>query len=428
MKKCDGITLIALVITIIVLLILAVVSITMISSQDGILNRVTGAKEVQKKATDNEKIKLAIQAAMTNESGEINETELGVELSKLGYKYEDAVAKKDGKSYAVLTDGSLIEGTKISDLSSAIETEGANENINVLDEYGNVFVLPKGFKIVSEASNVTQGIVIEDVTAGNITTEGTTENPTVGSQFVWIPVGTVKKLENNIVKIYSIELARYVFDDKGNVNNTLTKMKATEQLKLTNGTTNYYTDDDNLDSTFVKSAKENGGYYIGRYEAGDSSTNVARSSATDGTLVCKAEQQVYNWITKADAKIKSENMYKGKKFKSDLVNSFAWDTAILFEQTFDDRIKTENMLPYSKQNSLNKGSSPITTGTSGDKICNIYDMAGNCFEWDTESYNKSTQCVARGGIYSNSNYTTKNRRSTSDRAIANGSFRPILYL
>ena len=365
---------------------------------------------------------------MMKESGEINETELGTELSKLGYEYEDAIVKKDGKSYAVLTDGSMIEGTKISELS--LTAEGASENTNVIDEYGNVFVLPKGFKIASDASNVTQGIVIEDVTAGNITIEGNISNPTAGSQFVWVPVGDVKKVESNRIKIYSIEIARYVFDDKGNVDNTLTKTKSTEQLKLTSAA-KYYIEKENLDTTFVKSVKENHGYYIGRYEAGDSlatANNKPRDSETEGTLVCKAEQQVYNYILKENAKIKSENMYNGKTFKSALINSFAWDTAILFEQTFDDRIKTEDLLPYSKQTSLNKGSLPITTGTSGDKICNIYDMSSNCFEWDTETSNTSTECVARGGIYSNSSYSTKNRRSTPDRAIANGSFRPILYL
>ena len=416
-----GITLIALVITIIVLLILAGVSIAMISSQDGIPGKATSAKETQKKAADEETVRLALQAAMMNENGEINETELGTELSKLGYKYEDAIVKKDGKSYAVLTDGSMIEGTKISELS--LTAGGASENTNVIDEYGNVFVLPKGFKITSDASNVTQGIVIEDVLAN--------DNTSKGNQFVWIPVGDVKKVENNIIKIYSIEIARYVFDDKGNVDNTLTKTKSTEQLKLTSAATKYYIEKENLDTTFVKSVKENHGYYIGRYDAGDSlatANNKPRDSETEGTLVCKAEQQVYNYILKENAKIKSENMYNGKTFKSALINSFAWDTAILFEQTFDDRIKTEDLLPYSKQTSLNKGSLPITTGTSGDKICNIYDMSGNCFEWDTETSNTSTECVARGGIYSNSNYSTKNRRSTSDRAIANGSFRPILYL
>lgn len=44
-KKDKGITLIALVITIIVLLILAGVSISMLTGENGIINKATGAKE-----------------------------------------------------------------------------------------------------------------------------------------------------------------------------------------------------------------------------------------------------------------------------------------------------------------------------------------------------------------------------------------------
>ena len=41
--------------------------------------------------------------------------------------------------------------------------------------------MPAGFKIVNGATTVDKGIVIEDVT----------ETATKGSQFVWIPVGTI---------------------------------------------------------------------------------------------------------------------------------------------------------------------------------------------------------------------------------------------
>ena len=51
MKKCRGITLIALVITIIVLLILAGVSLSLIAGENGILKRATGAVSQNRKAT-----------------------------------------------------------------------------------------------------------------------------------------------------------------------------------------------------------------------------------------------------------------------------------------------------------------------------------------------------------------------------------------
>ena len=71
-RNKKGITLIALVITIIVLLILAGVSISMISSQDGILNKATTAKETQKDATELERVKLAAQSALIEGEGTID--------------------------------------------------------------------------------------------------------------------------------------------------------------------------------------------------------------------------------------------------------------------------------------------------------------------------------------------------------------------
>ena len=65
MKKNNGITLIALVITIIVLLILAGVSIAMITSQDGILGKAKNAKVASALGTAKDGVNNAIAEAMT---------------------------------------------------------------------------------------------------------------------------------------------------------------------------------------------------------------------------------------------------------------------------------------------------------------------------------------------------------------------------
>ena len=110
LRNKKGITLIALVITIIVLLILAGVSITMISSQDGILGKATNAKETQKEATEVEKVKLAVQAAMMNENGTVDKTELNNELSKIGYgPVSDLPAdiEINGEKYTITSNGEV---------------------------------------------------------------------------------------------------------------------------------------------------------------------------------------------------------------------------------------------------------------------------------------------------------------------------------
>ena len=75
--------------------------------------------------------------------------------------------------------GRYIEYT--STLGTVTGSETSNTTVN--DKYGNKVVVPAGFKIANPSDTVSDGIVIEDVNAGNTNTKG--------SQFVWIPVGNV---------------------------------------------------------------------------------------------------------------------------------------------------------------------------------------------------------------------------------------------
>ena len=112
------------------------------------------------------------------------------------------------------------------------------------------------------------------------------------------------------------------------------------------------------------------------------------------------------------------------KFESDLINSYAWDTATLFLQEFGWKI-------YSRQISINT-SGPNANGTvsdsNKDNPCNVYDMASNCFEWTTETCsNPNYACVKRGGNYNNSNnYTSNRNNNNTTNANNNNSFRPLL--
>ncbi len=74
MKKRDGITLIALVVTIIVLLVLAGISISMLTGQNGILNRAQEAKEKTGTSNAEEKIKIAVASCLIQNNGNLNIT------------------------------------------------------------------------------------------------------------------------------------------------------------------------------------------------------------------------------------------------------------------------------------------------------------------------------------------------------------------
>ena len=109
LRNKKGITLIALVITIIVLLILAGVSISMISSQDGILKKTTSAKEMNKKAEYEEAVKLALQAAMVNENAEVDYDNIDKYLTGAQVDKDAKIIKYNENNYQVKKDGTIKE-------------------------------------------------------------------------------------------------------------------------------------------------------------------------------------------------------------------------------------------------------------------------------------------------------------------------------
>ncbi len=292
------------------------------------------------------------------------------------------------------------------------------DNTELQDACGNKIVVPAGFKIVSNddtsnATTVDKGIVIEDATSA----------ATAGSQFVWIPVGKIyadeAKTEANAK---TITLGRYDFDETTGVASAYSGNYVEEDKGDTNATLKNYgnTIAKNI-TNFKNSVTQNGGYYIGRYEA---RTTKARDGYKNPLtqITEKGTDQVYNYVTQLQAANQAQNMYNSTKFTSDLMNSYAWDTATLFLQTYGTNAT------YSRKTSIN--SSLSQTGTTDDKQCNVYDMASNVWEWTTEtSNNSSSPCARRGGSYIySSNFTSSHGSSTTSGSVANIGFRPLLFV
>ena len=442
LKESKGITLIALVITIIVLLILAGVTIATLTGDNGILKKAGDAKTQTEQAKEDENLKIAI-AGSYGTDGKLNLKDLKDNLKNQGiltnsneFPLEVTV---NGEKKKIDANGNIIGSIQ------SLKTKGTvfNDTTTLEDTYGNQVTIPKGFKIASDsATEVTGGIVIEDATY----------TKTIGSQFVWIPVGTgenaIKKANKETVEI---ELGRYDFtkNSDGTITTSEYSGSNTEDTTASHNSSRENAIAKDIEK-FKTSANSNHGYYIGRYEAGvvDYNSSVSTSNSNNETnwtgytgdnikLVCKKEQQVWNYVTQNKASELSRNMYGSEaKVTSDLINSYAWDTAIVFIQ----KCGTEsNSSTYSKTDGQSSTSTrePQTTGTNilkatskVDKQCNIFDMAGNCFEWTTETHSDSyAPCVSRGGNYSYSNYYTSYRGySNTSRAESIFSFRPLLYL
>ena len=397
-KNKNGITLVALVITIIILLILSTISIQSLTNT-GLFAKAQEAKEKSQNAEEN-------QAKTLNE-------------------YEDELNK-----YISGTAKETFKGTTVADAIKYADILNNDNNTELQDAYGNKIVVPAGFKIVSNgdtnnATTVDKGIVIEDAT---VDSEGKA-TATSGSHFVWIPVGTIyTDIGHTEINKKTIELGRYNFnettgaksaysgkyveEDKGDTNTTLKNYGNTLAKNITN---------------FTNSVTTNGGYYIGRYEA---RTSTARSSKNDALtqITEKGTDQVYNYVTQLQSAQLAQNMYNSNKYTSDLMNSYAWDTATLFLQTCGEE-------KYSIKKSVNsslasKGTNASDYTGTRDNVCNVYDMTSNVWEWTTEtSVNSNTPCVHRGGSCYNS-YIYTSYRANAYTSYTDGylGFRPLLYL
>ena len=374
-NKNKGITLVALVVTIVVLLILAGISISALTNT-GIFQK---AKDAKQKSADAE---LDQNTKLDSYEEEIS--------NYLPPDVKQAIKK--GKPLST------------------------DKNTEIVDEKGNKIVIPAGFKVTGEATTVDQGIVIEDATVDK---DGK-PTATAGSQFVWVPVGKITKEDGTKTEI---KLNRYTFASDG-----------TPTEKNNEVINSYFSETESKGNTvaknivnFTNSVKANGGYYIGRYEARTTTARTASGNALT-QITEKGTDQVYNYVTQKQAAEQAQGMYTSNNFTSDLMNSYAWDTAITFIQKCTDKPN------YANQTSLNKSLSQ--TGTTNDNPCNIFDMASNVWEWTTETSSRISSatlseapCAYRGGLYGNNRYYTSYRGDTglSDSSNIIG-FRPLLYV
>lgn len=267
-------------------------------------------------------------------------------------------------------------------------------------------LIPAGFIPLNENGAVWQssdgykrGLVITDAVDAN--------GVSTGNEFVWVPVdGTI------------VTYGRYDFGYGG-----VTYSSCSETLI------------DELNTTVSNSSiNRNGGFYIARYEAGIA-TNMTKltsdSTATYGSgtykPVSKQGATVWNYIkwgtsnndtTPGNGAVTvARSMYPTSNSNygvvSTLIYAAQWDTALKFIQAYDTG--EEGYATYAT-NSAGYGNHSGTDGkgdtfasTSEPTTCgaapqfrqkNIYDMAGNVWEWTMEY--SSNNRIFRGGYYNGS--------------------------
>ena len=417
LRKEKGITLIALVITIIVLLILAGVTIVALSGDNGILQRASEASERTKQANVEEQVKLAVTGSI-GEDGKIDIGKLNEELEKIeGEKTEIPVSS--------LPADITIDGYEVHIDGKGIVSIGDNTGETVVDGV----TVPDGFYYVGGTKDT--GLVISDAEGDDL------DNSNKGNQFVWVPVENFEVFKREHFGTEAQKWWTGTFVTDGLSENNLYEPEADGIMENTEVEKMY------------KSVKENKGFYVGRYEAG---TTASSEAGIRGEVVSKKMAKVYNNIGFADTDDMTDetggavevarSMYskeKGDSVTSTLIYGVQWDAIMRWMKdepnlTDGKYIQDSTGMGWYDDNYAS-GNSTHQTGTDLDggknKVKNIYDLAGNVWEWTIESSNTDNRVGRGGGYLSSSSAFPASGRGNNvlpSMSYSNIGFRVTLYL
>lgn len=406
-NKCfnynNGITLVALVVTIVVLLILAGVTINLVIGKNGLISRAKEAREKTEEAKESEE-------RTTNDISEwIMETANYLPITE------------ETKPYMPSSEFSRVEGT-----------------------------------------NLNNGLVIQDAE----------EN-----QYVWVEVPMTKKIYKTTgvnVTEFNEEIYEKIEDDLHEYTMAYRKGKSEDETVFedkyyNDATVGWFDDEESYNEEkykMLKSIYQNGGFWVGRYEAGIEDNRTSSNDPINKSPKAKADLYPYNYVTRTQAKKLAEMVQYTKNnvtYKGSLMFGVQWDLLLAFihnKENIEDSIlvtnstsignyrnstfkinrgryavyseynlkdwisyiiETENYVD-AKANKLQLGSSGngllLTTGAvDQNRLMNIYDIAGNVWEMTLEwTKDNDAPYVCRGGScsYSGSYGYVSRRYSIKD--------------
>ena len=423
-KSNKGITLIALVITIIVLLILAGVTIAALSGDNGILKRAAEAKEQTNQKNDEETEKL---------SG-----------------YESTI-----EQYA---DGTTGGGSGNGGSGGGTSSNFTNINKSDTNPAGAV---PANSTVIEADAN--KGIVIKDKN-NNEWVWIEVPKTTVFSDLTIDTTGTLTEQNYTVIKSKLISYATTYREGKSGQGCNWTD----EWYNGCGMTSDEYT---TAYQKMLKSIYIYGGFWIGRYEAGiegttTETTNARTSSSARITIgtspkaISQKDAIPYNYVYCREAQALANEMTPDSNYTSSLMFGIQWDLVCKYLEV-KSTLTTANINADSstwgnysnakrtissdkaKQTTNSRstwtaitGEKPassvlLTTGASEEtNKMNIYDFAGNEWEWTLEKTSDSSYpCALRGGSYDSTGsvYPASSRFSATS-SFNDRSFRPALYV
>ena len=220
MKKQNGITLIALIITIIVLLILAGVSIILVVGQNGVLTKAQEAVKINKRETVLEAVQLAYNAGMLEKYSNKQNTETIqnltiAELIKQGYDVRTVTTTTTTVSEVNLSAENLNLKKGEADTVINITYQTGNESnsrhfVKIENEYYEL-TIGKEVTLAEEATdveNLETSVAIQTEVSSSDTTETIIKVVTVGNTITVTPVGggtaTITVTNGSVIKTCTV--------------------------------------------------------------------------------------------------------------------------------------------------------------------------------------------------------------------------------
>ena len=412
-KEERGITLVALVVTIVILLILAGVSLNLVIGNEGMLTRSKEATNKYEKQAENEQQGLDDIEDYLN--GNVKPIKVAVNEKASGNGTINGQKPNTNnpiipEGYTPINAGSATWG----DGNSSPAQSSIDNGLVIKDDNNNEWVwIPVEASVLSgmyETSN--DGIALSgDV---GVTTKMYTNSVTIGRTGDTV---TISRSTPNTTGWREPDLI--VGSDSASYDKNESYYKTILGYDTQKAMAEAFTIDY---ANMIASIQKYGGFYIGRYEL-----------SNDGVQKGKATLTNTNWY----------NLYKkcttlnaSDKVESRMIWGIQWDLACDFISKKGEQKSIKNSKAWGNySNSTGNaavmdgetkkyGSKQVTGYSEYWKANNIYDIAGNCWEWTQEAVSTSSRAY-RGGYYSRdgSSYPASLRSYSSADSIIYSSIR-----
>ena len=393
-KKERGITLIALVVTIVVLLILAGVSISLVLNNNGVIGKSKEARDQYAEAQTNEEKHF-------NEVTDWIDTKVGDSTGGSSITEIDGVPIPDGYYYV---GGTKAKGLVISDAVADKELDKDKEDVR-RDLAGNQWVWVPVETPSSLYTTVTEGVALS----------GSTEVKTTKYTNSEIISEKTRVLPGDTSSFASFREPDLVLGSDG-TSYDYTNYAAAGFSSLANMAETMKSDYEEM----IKSLEKYKGFYIGRYEL------TANGEKTGATQTGITWYEYYKNCT---------TLAVGSKVKTRMIWGLQWDATCNWLSNSNPAYSITDSSTwgnYSNNTADGHGSKQNTGFSESWKANNIYDFAGNCWEFTQEAFGINLRADRGGSFYDNGSddYPASYRSNVgpTDTAYSNLGSRPTLYL